>query len=74
MEDFKRTLLVVLITLFWAICFSFIYAAILVWLWNLVIVSVFSAPIITYWQAYAICIICNILFKSGGNTKLNDKN
>ena len=73
MKGFKKTLLLVLIALFGAICFSFIYAAILVWLWNLVIVSVFSAPIITYWQAYAICIICNILFK-GGNTKLNDKN
>lgn len=74
MKDFKITLSVFLIALFGAICCSFIYAAILVWLWNLVIVSVFSAPVITYWQAYAICIICNILFKSGGNTKLNDKN
>ena len=72
MKDFKKTLSVFLIALFVAICCSFIYAAILVWLWNLVIVSVFLVPIIIYWQAYAICIICNISFKSGGNTKLND--
>ena len=70
-KDLKNkypALLTLLITL---LIISFIYAGILMWLWNLVIVPVFCAPIITYWQAYAIYIICNILFGSKG-TKLND--
>lgn len=50
----------VLITL---IIFMFAYAGILMWLWNLIIVVLFNAPIISFWQAFGLCIIANILFK-----------
>ena len=50
-------------TLLSIIIIGFIYAAILMWLWNAVIAPLFSISIITYWQAYAIYIISNILFK-----------
>lgn len=72
-KDLNNKYLVLLKLLITALIISFIYAGILMWLWNLIIVPVFCAPIITYWQAYAIYIICNILFGSR-STNLNDKN
>lgn len=49
---------------------SFIYGGLLLWLWNAVVVVVFGAPVITFWQAYALCIIANILF---GKTEYKSK-
>ena len=48
----------------------FIHAGILMWLWNLIIVVLFNAPIISFWQAFGLCIIANILFKE---IRLGDK-
>lgn len=59
---------------------SFIIAfgssAVLMWLWNAIVVDIFLVPTITYWQAFGLYIISNILFKINTNTgvKLNDKN
>lgn len=64
MEDFKVKFLLILVVIFAAVLISFLYGAILMWLWNTIIVIVFAAPVLTYWQAYGICIICSILFKS----------
>lgn len=43
---------------------SFLIVAILMWLWNGLAVTLFSLPVITYWQAWGIYILSNILFKS----------
>lgn len=43
---------------------TFIYAAILMWLWNIILVPVLNISIINYWQSFGIYIISNILFKS----------
>ena len=43
---------------------SFLIVAILMWLWNGLVVALFSLPVITYWQAWGIYILSNILFKS----------
>ena len=43
---------------------SFLIVAILMWLWNGLAVALFSLPVITYWQAWGIYILSNILFKS----------
>ena len=43
---------------------SFLMVAILMWLWNGLAVALFSLPVITYWQAWGIYILSNILFKS----------
>ena len=63
MKDFGEKFLLILGVIFMALIFSFIYGAILMWLWNMIIVAMFGAPILSYWQAYGICIICSILFK-----------
>ena len=31
-------------------------------LWNWIAVSLFSAPVITFWHAVGICWLCNLLF------------
>lgn len=55
---------------------AFGFAGILMWLWNAIVVDIFLVPTITYWQAFGLYIISNILFKINTNTgvKLNDKN
>ena len=64
MSDFKQTFWLILGAIVVTFLISFLYGAVLMWLWNAIIVVVFGAPIFSYWQAYGICIICNILFKS----------
>lgn len=64
MKDFGEMFLLILEAIFVAVLISFLYGTILMWLWNAVIVIVFAAPALNYWQAYGICIICNLLFKS----------
>lgn len=55
---------------------AFGFSAVLMWLWNAIVVDIFLVPTITYWQAFGLYIISNILFKINTNTgvKLNDKN
>lgn len=43
---------------------AFMYAGILIWLWNAILVVLFNIPVVTYWQAFGIYIISNILFGS----------
>lgn len=62
--------LIILVTSF---IIAFAFAGILMWLWNAVIVILFSAPVINYWQAFGLYIISNILFsKTNIGGKLND--
>lgn len=45
-------------------------AWILMLLWNAVIVSMWaSAPSLTFWLAFGLILICNILFKSVGRSR-----
>lgn len=45
-------------------------AWILMLLWNAVIVSLWaSAPSLTFWLAFGLILICNILFKSVGRSR-----
>lgn len=64
-----------LIILAKSLIIAFAFAGILMWLWNAVIVILFSTPVINYWQAFGLYIISNILFcKINVGDKLNDKN
>lgn len=66
-------LIVFLTTLVTSLIIAFAFAGILMWLWNAVIVILFSAPVINYWQAFGLYIISNILFcKINVGGKLND--
>ena len=51
---------------------SFLIVAILMWLWNGLAVALFSLPVITYWQAWGIYILSNILFKNSSKRIRND--
>ena len=41
----------------------FLGPAIVMWLWNWVAVTLFAAPVITYWQAFGLQWLCGLLFK-----------
>ena len=38
-------------------------AAIVMWLWNGILVALFGLPTLTFWVAWGIMILCSILFK-----------
>lgn len=38
------------------------------WLWNWVVVDLFRTPVISYWQAYGLYLLCAILFKSSSSS------
>ena len=40
----------------------FLYAAIGMWLWNIILVPLFGVPIIVYWQMYGIMILARLIF------------
>ena len=67
MEDNKSLgyfMIFVLIIISLVICF--VEAAILMWLWNIIIVYLFNLPILTYWYSFGLIIISNIVFKHNG--------
>ena len=37
------------------------------WLWGIVMIPVFGAPTLTYWQMFALSWFCGLLFRRGGN-------
>lgn len=41
-------------------------------LWNAVVVSVFGAPVLSYWASVGIVLLCNILFKSTSTSSSSD--
>ena len=43
----------------------FLYAAIGMWLWNIILVPMFGAPVIGYWQMYGIMILAKLIFGGG---------
>lgn len=54
---------IIVLAILLAIILTFINPAILMWLWNWIAVDLFSAPIITYWQAFGLSWLCGILFR-----------
>ena len=51
----------------------FLYSAILMWLWNIVVVALFELPVISYWQSYGLYMVSNILFKNGSAVRAGGK-
>lgn len=56
-----------------AIIVLFLCSAILMWLWNVVVVALFGLPVISYWQSCSLYIISNILFKNEKSIKIGGK-
>lgn len=38
------------------------------WIWNWVLPDLLHAPVINYWQAYGLYLLCAILFKSSSSS------
>ena len=62
----------VVMALIIALTFGFIGAAIAVWLWKLIIIPVFNAPEISYWQMYGLLFLVRIILPT--STKTVEKN
>ena len=48
--------------------FGLVLAGIANWLWGLIIVPVFGAPVLTYWQMYGIMILIRLLIPTFANS------
>ena len=54
---------IVILAIISIIALLFIEPLILTWLWNAVLVTLFPViPVLTYWKAMGLMIICHILF------------
>ena len=72
---FVSILMIIVITLLaLGIIFGFLClrAWILMLLWNWVAVSLFNAPILNFWLAVGLSLLCNMLFKSSSNKNEED--
>lgn len=58
LEIFGGCMLAILVLV---ICI-FLYAAVGMWLWNIILVPLFGAPVIGYWQMYGIMILARLIF------------
>ena len=50
------------------VIFGLILAGIANWIWGLIIVPVFGAPVLTYWQMYGIMILIRLLIPTFANS------
>lgn len=50
----------------------FLYAAIGMWIWNITLVPLFGAPVISYWQMYGIMILARMIFGRSSSSSSSD--
>ena len=55
-----------------ALVFGFIGAAMALWLWNIIAIPVFGAPVITYWQMYGLMILIRLILPTATTAKKGD--
>lgn len=65
--------LIVLLAVIFIVAMLFLIPLLELWLWGIVMVSVFGAPILTYWQMFALNLLCGLLFRRGGNINTSKK-
>lgn len=66
------TILLIILSLVWALFSIPIHAILLMLAWNYALTPLFSLPEITFWQSVALVIIARILIKSS-STHINNK-
>lgn len=49
--------------------FSLLSAIFMYFLWNWLMPDIFGLKVITYWQAWGLCFLCEMLFKSSSSSK-----
>lgn len=65
--DSEGCLIALLVVIFLAVMLFFV-PWLELWLWGLVMIPVFGAPALTYWQMFALNWLCGLLFGCrGGN-------
>ena len=57
----------VLTGLLFVFALCFIYAAIGVWLWGLIMVPIFGLPALGYWQMFGLMVLLRMLFGGDGS-------
>jgi len=50
--------------MFMAVVYLFVTAWLTQILWNYIATSLFGLPVITYWQAFLLKLLCSLLFKN----------
>ncbi len=48
---------------------ALLFAFPVMWLWNYVCPELFALPLIGFWQAFALLLLCGLLFKSSSSNK-----
>lgn len=54
----------ILYTLVIALCVAAIEAWLVMLLWNWIAVGLFNAPVLGFWTAFGLMMLCSVLFKS----------
>lgn len=66
--------LTVLLAVIFIVAMLFLIPLLELWLWGIVMVPVFGAPALTYWQMFALNWLCGLLFgRRGGNINTSKK-
>ena len=61
-NDKETGCLIIILCVIALIALLFIGPAITMWLWNWIAVDLFGAPVIGYWTAFGLQLLCHILF------------
>ena len=59
--------------IFLAILAGFLLAFPIMWLWNWLMPVIFGLPIIGFWKAWGLMMLCSLLFKSHTNGNTTNK-
>jgi len=74
MDKFLVSVTVVFLAIVLIVLFSALYAFPTMWLWNGILVTVFSGvKEVTFWQAWGLNILAGIFFKSSVSSSTSDK-
>ena len=66
--------LIVLLAVIFIVAMLFLIPLLELWLWGMVMIPVFGAPVLTYWQMFALNWLCGLLFgRRGGNINTSKK-
>ena len=68
MDDFGEALVISLGLIVVVLILGLIAAFPVMWLWNFVMPAVFGLTRITFWQAFALYVLSNLLFKSASRS------
>lgn len=68
MSDFGENFIIALGLIVVAFILGLFAAFPVMWLWNFVMPAVFGLTKITFWQAFALYVLSNMLFKSAART------